>query len=87
MTMMLPNSPSFHEPNTMMATNSTPRIRLNQVKTLVRTMSQVVRPPGRGAALVLPAASRSRTSAEVRPAREGALFPAEAGALGTSPRP
>ena len=34
MTMMAPNRPSFHDPKTITATKRTPRIRLNQVKTL-----------------------------------------------------
>jgi hypothetical protein len=42
-------------------------MRLNQVKTFVRTMSQPERPPTRGVAFVCPAAILALTSSAVRP--------------------
>jgi len=45
-------------------------MRLNQVNTLLRTISPTVLPPARGVALVRPEASRSRTSTEVSPIGE-----------------
>ena len=58
MTITQPNSASRQLPKTIITTNSTPRMPLKKVKVLLRTMSQVVRPPGRGVTFVWPASVR-----------------------------
>ena len=62
-----PNSASWIGPTTSMITNSVPTIRLNSVKTLARTISRTLRLVPRATMLTWPLATRSATSAVVRP--------------------
>ena len=61
------NSASCGGPTTMTTTNSEPRIALNRVSTLARSICAPLRPGIGGAALTLPASTRARTAAWSRP--------------------
>ena len=62
-----PNRPSASDPVLRISTNSAPRIALNRVNTLVLKITQSEREDAWLVALVWPRATRSATSADVRP--------------------
>ncbi|CPU58027.1 Uncharacterised protein [Mycobacteroides abscessus] len=62
-----PNAPLMIEPVDSTMMSSTPRIALIRVNTLARTMSDTLRAARDGTSLVFPCATRSATSAAVRP--------------------
>ena len=62
-----PNSPSASDPVLRISTNSAPRIALNRVKTLVLKITHSDRDDAWLVALTCPRATRSATSAAVRP--------------------
>ena len=63
----MPNRASWIGPTTSMITNSVPTMRLKNVNTLARTISTTVRLDPRATRLTCPRATRSATSAAVRP--------------------
>src|SRR6266511_2679173 len=67
LTRTMPNSASCGCPTARMTTSSTPRIALNRVKTFARTISPNVRLVRSELVFVAPCATRSWTSAAVRP--------------------
>ena len=66
-TRTMPNKPSAGEPNTRINASIVPRIALNRVKTLARTISVSVRLVRTPLSFVWPFAVRSATSAAVSP--------------------
>ncbi len=62
-----PNSASFSGPTIRITTSSEPTRKLNRVKTFALTISATVRVGASGTSLRSPLATRSATSAEVRP--------------------
>ena len=66
-----PNSPSASDPVIRIRTNSAPRMALNRVKTLVLTITHSDRDDAWLVALIWPRATRSATSAVVRPPADG----------------
>lgn len=85
--MMKPKRVSWIGATKNMITQSTPMIALNRVKTLARAISRVERLLRTGTSLISPRATRSATSAEVRPVRRRADAGGFMGCTGSSSEP
>src|SRR5215203_2850986 len=68
-----PNSASWIGPIVRMTASSPPRIALNRVKTLARTIAQIDRLVPPGARLTKPRSTRSATSTSVNPRESGVV--------------
>lgn len=84
-TMTRPKRPSWIGPTTRMIANITPMIALKRVKTLARTISLAERLERTGTSLTSPRATRSATSAAVRPPRRPGSSPSGWAPSGVSP--